>query len=362
MAGNGKAASTRLEPSRAGQRAHDLRLGPQPEYVDADRSHLNRILIEPLTNEALRAEWEEVKKKVGKKGKIRSNQNLSYAGIIAFGHEAQKIFETLTEDEQDYAFFEVGEEIAKHFNTRLTGMVFHRDETAPHAHFQIRGIADDGTMLSQVVKRGALRKVQDITAEVMGRYAPGIERGKDKWVRIEEGEDFASTLNRSVKQLHEDLPAEIAAKEAELAELDQKIEAAQQRREKNVRLALRARDKARGQNEKAMKAAENAERYEKRAADAEAELTELTNLKVGLENRISILRAQAKDAQASYEVNSALARDAQAELDTVRDELAQKKTSVRRLRMKKDALQKTWNDLRTQKENLLRKLAALSSA
>lgn len=311
MAANEKAVSTRLEPSRSGQRAHDLRLGPQPEYVDAERSHLNRVLIEPLTNDALRDEWNEVKNRIGKKGKIRANQNLSYAGIVTFGHEAQGIFEGLTSEQQDAAFLEVGRAIAERFNTRLTGMVFHGDETAPHAHFQIRGMADDGVMLSQVVKRGALRDVQDITAEVMARFTPGIERGKDKWVRIDEGEDFAATVNRSVKQLHEDLPAEIAAKEAELAEAQAKLQT-------NLDRLAKAEKQAAEEGEKAEKARKRAETYEHRADTAREDVTNLETILEDLRKRRSSLEAD----------NRAL------------DEtLAQKKTRVTSLRAKKAALQ-----------------------
>lgn len=310
MAANEKAVSTRLEPSRSGQRAHDLRLGPQPEYVDAERSHLNRVLIEPLTNDALRDEWHEVKNRIGKKGKIRSNQNLSYAGIITFGHEAQGIFEGLTSEQQDAAFLEVGQKIAERFNTRLTGMVFHRDETAPHAHFQLRGMADDGTMLSQVVKRGALREVQDITAEIMARYAPGIERGKDKWVRIEEGEDFAATVNRSVKQLHEDLPAEIAAKEAELAEAQAKLQT-------NLERLAKAKKQTTEEGAKAEKARKRVETYERRADTAREDVANLESILENLRKRRSELEAD----------NRAL------------DEtLAQKKTNVTSLRARKAAL------------------------
>lgn len=311
MAANEKAVSTRIEPSRSGQRAHDLRLGPQPEYVDAERSHLNRVLIEPLTNDTLRDEWREVKNRIGKKGKIRSNQNLSYAGIITFGHEAQGIFEGLTSEQQDAAFLEVGKKIAERFNTRLTGMVFHGDETAPHAHFQLRGMADDGTMLSQVVKRGALRDVQDITAEVMARYAPGIERGKDKWVRIDEGEDFAATVNRSVKQLHEDLPAEIAAKEAELAEAQAKLQT-------NLDRLAKAEKQAAEEGAKAEKARKRAETYERRADTAREDVENLESILEDLRKKRSGLEAD----------NRAL------------DEtLAQKKTSVTSLRARKAALQ-----------------------
>lgn len=310
MAANEKAVSTRIEPSRSGQRAHDLRLGPQPEYVDAERSHLNRVLIEPLTNDTLRDEWREVKNRIGKKGKIRSNQNLSYAGIITFGHEAQGIFEGLTSEQQDAAFLEVGKKIAERFNTRLTGMVFHGDETAPHAHFQLRGMADDGTMLSQVVKRGALRDVQDITAEVMARYAPGIERGKDKWVRIDEGEDFAATVNRSVKQLHEDLPAEIAAKEAELAEAQAKLQT-------NLDRLAKAEKQAAEEGAKAEKARKRAETYERRADTAREDVENLESILEDLRKKRSGLEAD----------NRAL------------DEtLAQKKTSVTSLRARKTAL------------------------
>jgi hypothetical protein len=314
MAANEKAVSTRIEPSRSGQTAHDLRVGPQPEYVDKNRSHLNRILIEPLTNDALRGEWHEVKTQIGKKGKIRSNQNLSYAGIITFGHEAQGMFEGLTSEQQDAAFLEVGKKIAERFNTRLTGMVFHGDETAPHAHFQLRGMADDGTMLSQVVKRGALREVQDITAEVMARYAPGIERGKDKWVRIEEGEDFAATVNRSVKKLRDEaipeLRAKIATKEAELAEAQAKLQT-------NLERLAKAKKQTTEEGAKAEKARKRVETYERRADTAREDVANLESILEDLRKRRSDLEAD----------NRAL------------DEtLAQKKTNVTSLRARKAAL------------------------
>lgn len=297
MTANSKAVSARLEPSRSGQRAHDLRLGPQPEYVDETRSHLNRTIIEPLTSAALRDEWHEVKDRIGKKGKIRSNQNLSYAGIITFGHEAQKIFERLPKERQDAAFLEVGQKIAERFNTRLTGMVFHGDETAPHAHFQLRGIAEDGTMLSQVVKRAALREVQDITARVMASHADGIERGKEKWVRIEEGEDFASTVNRSVQQLHEDLPAEIAAKEAKLAEVTAKLDTNRKRLAKTEADLARAIEQIGAESAKTEKLRDRAATYEARAIKAQAKADRLATELAEIEGRASEAEKRAQEAQ-----------------------------------------------------------------
>ena len=322
MTANSKAVSARLEPSRSGQRAHDLRLGPQPEYVDETRSHLNRTIIEPLASAALRDEWQEVKDRIGKTGKIRSNQNLSYAGIITFGHEAQKIFERLPKERQDAAFLEVGQKIAERFNTRLTGMVFHGDETAPHAHFQLRGIAENGTMLSQVVKRAALREVQDITARVMASHADGIERGKEKWVRIEEGEDFASTVNRSVQQLHEDLPAEIAAKEAKLAEVTAKLDTNRERLTKAEVDLARAIEQIGAESAKAEKIRKRAATYEARATKAQAEADRLATELAEIEGRVAEAEKRAQEAQERAQVAEGRAEALDAAVAPLRDAVA----------------------------------------
>ena len=352
MAANKNAISTRLEPSSAGQRAHDLRLGPQPEYVDATRSHLNRILIEPLTNDQLRAEWLVVKNQVGKHSKLRSNQNLSYSGIVTFGVAAQPIFEALSIEQQNAAIQEVTEKIAGRFNTRLTGLVFHGDETAPHFHYQLRGIANGGTMLSQVVKRAALRETQDIAAEVMQRHAAGIERGKSIMLRRTEGESYADTVNRSVKRLHADLPAEIAAKEAELAQVQAKLD-------KNAGLLSKARaelektiEENGAENAKAEKIRKRAAIYEKRTSDAQAELDRLTAQHKAAET--ALVKVEGAKARATDEVTSAksaLTRIAEEkakasnELDDLNSAMAQKKTNIDNLRARRAALEASLQSL-----------------
>lgn len=325
MAANANAVSVRLEPARDGQRAHDLRIGPQPEYVDTKRSKQNLVLLSPLTNDQLRNEWRKVKERVGNTSKIRSNQNLSYSGIITFGTEAQKIFESLRGEEQNEAFLEIGENISKRFNTDLTGMVVHFDESALHGHFQLRGIANDGTMLSQVLKRSALREVQDIAAEVMNEWAPGIERGKSKKRRLSEGEDYAATVNRSVAQLHADLPREIAEAEAKR---DKELA----RAKKNERLAEKARLKADENDEKATKSLKLAETYEKRAADAQRAVESLVE-------RVSELRATEDRLAVSLAAQ-------QAELVEVKNSVAQKKTNVQTLNATKDRLKAKLQSLR----------------
>ena len=294
--GNSRAAQTRIKGKSAGaiggQRAHDLRIGPQPEYVDPARAHLNRVLIAPQTGTQLRKVCEDRRALRLTARAMKSSAAVGMVGIITFGHEAQKIFETLTLDQQDAAYQETAEAIAKRLNTTLTGLVAHSDESAPHAHFQLPAYDLTGHPISETAKRGALRDLQTITAEVMGRHAPGIERGRSKLDRLKAGASPAEVVNRSVAQLHDELPIEIAEKEARLAELNAKIE-------KNERLAAAALEKAAANEAKADKALKNAALYESRAEKARqernAEERALSNLQLDRrkeEERLERLREQ----------------------------------------------------------------------
>jgi len=55
---NPRAVSARIKSkaskAAANQRAHDLRIGRQPSYVDGTRSHLNRHLVQHVTASQLR--------------------------------------------------------------------------------------------------------------------------------------------------------------------------------------------------------------------------------------------------------------------------------------------------------------------
>lgn len=294
--GNSRAAQTRIKGKSAGaiggQRAHDLRIGPQPGYVDPARAHLNRVLIAPQTGTQLRKVCEDRRALRLTARAMKSSAAVGMVGIITFGHEAQKIFETLTPDQQDAAYQETAEAIAKRLNTTLTGLVAHGDESAPHAHFQLPAYDLTGHPISETAKRGALRDLQTITAEVMGRHAPGIERGRSKQDRLKAGASPAEVVNRSVAQLHDELPIEIAEKEARLAELNAKIE-------KNERLAAAALEKAASSEAKADKALKNAALYESRAENArqerDAEERALSNLQLDRrkeEERLERLREQ----------------------------------------------------------------------
>ncbi|MDD8024580.1 MAG: hypothetical protein PHX82_15910 [Paracoccaceae bacterium] len=78
--------------------------------------------------------------------------------------------------------------------------------------------------MSDMIRCDTASALQDLTAEVMARHCPGIERGHRKRDRVAAGADYAATLHRSVHRLHQDLPAEIAAREADLAALEVEAE------------------------------------------------------------------------------------------------------------------------------------------
>ena len=331
MAGNGSAAQVRIASAGPGQRGHDLRLGAQPGYVVSGMSEENRVLQEPLRQVELRTICLERRARRPSKKAMRSNATVEVAGIITFGRQAQALFEALDADAQDAAYREVAEAVAQRLDTSLSGLVVHRDESAPHAHFQLPGVTHHGYPVSRVAKIGALRDLQTIAARVMARHCPGIERGTPKAVRLAEGEDYADVVHRSVKELHADLPAEIAA-------LKGRAEAAHAKAEKNERLAEGSRAKAAEDGARADKAAKRAETYERRASEARAELERLSAEVVRLQGLAETAEARRAEGQAALDGVSGALTTARRDLADVEGALAQKKTSIASLQATRSAL------------------------
>lgn len=203
-----------------GQRRHDLRIGRSPDYVDQDRAHLNRVVIEPPRPAVMQARADELRALTGAKRAARSNAAIATTGVITFGKAAQKIFEQLTPERQDQAYLAVAERIAQACDTSVRALVVHGDETAPHAHVVWDCRSTDGTPMSKVMKGS---KLQDIAAEVIGEFAPGIVRGVRKSDRIARGDKASAIYNRSVRELHADLPAEIEAARARVEEMQARV-------------------------------------------------------------------------------------------------------------------------------------------
>lgn len=231
--GNSRAASTRIgavtAKKLAGQIRHDLRRGPQPNYVDADRQPLNRVLIEPQSPGQMRSICESRRALRDVQRGIKSNSAVATRGLITFGSEAAQAFERLTPDQQDAAFREVAQTIANRLSTSLHGLVVHMDEATIHAHYQLAAYDVHGNPISKATSPKVLSELQDIVAQVMARHCPGIERGHRYGDRIAAGADFADTIYKSVKTLHRTLPAKLATTQAEVAEKEAALIIAQKR-------------------------------------------------------------------------------------------------------------------------------------
>ena len=272
--------STTTRSGHGGQRVHDMRLGPMPRYVDTTRSHHNDVIIEPPTVEAIADAALERRQARYQRGEmkrqarsIRRDGTVAIKGIITFGVDAQPVIDALSHDEQAQRYRAAAEAVAAEVGTDLVGLVIHRDEGAPHAHFTLSGYAPNGDSVARKLTKGCLSQAQDAAATAYEDL--GISRGKKIGARIADGEDPSSYINRSVTELHRDLPDEVAAARAKAEAEREKAEKAEQRR-----VAAQAKaDEANGQVEKLQKRVANYERRagaaEQRAREAEAEAKRL---------------------------------------------------------------------------------------
>ncbi len=354
-----EAISVRTEPvsgrKAGGQRRHDLRDPAQtPDYVDRSRSHLNSVLIEPPDPTELRAEIAQHRTAAGQQ-KLRADAQTVVRGVITFGTDAQPKIEALTREEQDRLFERVATEIARESGHPLIGLVVHRDESAIHAHYMLRGyrLDEQGKERPWRKTRAEMSRLQDIAAAVPEVKALGIKRGTPKAERIAKGEDRSKVIHRTVRQLHQDLPKELeqarkatehdkATLQAELEKITAELEAQQAKAEKNRRLIEEQERKLAEHRVSEEQAAKRIDAYERRMAKAReeiaaleaskaervAEIEELDTRKAELEAEVQAIEAQEKirfpdtpKAQTvEVIVSKGLLRDKTAKIDVVRAE------------------------------------------
>lgn len=286
-----KTISVRVQPltgrKAGGQRRHDMRDPAHvPDYVDQTRTDQNSVLIEPPDPSQLRAEIEANRKAAGQQ-KLRADARTHVAGIVTFGAEAQGIIEAMSREGQDALFQRIAVAISKESGHELIGLVVHRDESTPHAHFVLRGyrLDEQGREQPWRMGRADMARLQDIAAEQV--KALGIERGERKEAKVSrlreagatEPEITAATVNRSVRQLHRDLPQEIDRRKAEI---DKELAELEAKAEKNRRLIEEQQAKLEAGRVTEEQAQKRIDAYARREADAkekaeklESELQEL---------------------------------------------------------------------------------------
>lgn len=319
---NPHAASVRLRTMRMSkakaQRSHDYRRGKIPDYVAQDRMHLNRTLVELRPLPQIHAENAQLREVAGRKRKIKSNAAVVVAGVITFGHLAADAFNSLTPEQQNKAIRQLAEAIAKKLNTRLESLVIHLDETTIHAHFMLRGYNDAGVAVSDTVKLSTASQIQDLAHQVLSGFCPSIERGQRKRDRLDAGADYADTLHRSVRQLHQDLPAEIAIRQAEVAALaakDAELKASTAKTEEYIR---RLKEDQRALNEKEQN---RLKAYEERLLKKEAEQAALSQEQEKAKRALESLKKEIlEQAEANKQTRQELAEAALAQ-EAVRKDL-----------------------------------------
>jgi len=260
----------------AGQRKHDLREGIIPQYVEPTRSERNQVVLEPPTPANMADEAHRRRKARYERGELerrpgspRRDAAVAIHGIITFGSDGQPAIEALDPDDQTRRYQAAAQAAADELGTDVAGLVIHRDESAAHAHFTLHGYAPDGRPVAKKMTKGRLSQIQDAGAQPYQDL--GLRRGKPIGVRIAAGEDYATTVHRTVAQLHRDLPAELDAAQQRAAEAQAEAE----RQERRLEATQQKLATAESESAKLAKRIENDERRlkdaQKRAETAEAE-------------------------------------------------------------------------------------------
>ena len=194
----------------SGAVAHDFRR-KVPNYVDRSETSRNAILDggPPDIPSSIRSQGERVKARTGKK--IRKDANLFLSGIITFSKDARSQVNGSPPDQQAMKF---AEKFADENRVKLLYLVRHSDETTTHYHCLWENVTSGGESLKNKLSPSVLSSWQDRVGEVFSEI--GIGRGTKKSERLARGEDFSKVIHRSVRKLHEDLPAEILREEERL--------------------------------------------------------------------------------------------------------------------------------------------------
>jgi len=223
-----------LKPNKYhNQLKHDRRDNKYiPKYIDKNRSGENVVIVDSklahitgyqyleYLNKHRQHIFENGESGLKRKRLLTKNNNIAYSGIITFGTEAQKI--VMADRERLKKLYEnVVKRICQEYGTGCIQLIAHFDEQAPHAHFVLRMMNKDGTLLD--LKQKDMKHIQDIAGEVCREMGYDISRGKSKEERMRDGEPMHKYVHRSVRELHHVLPNAIEEKEREKNRLEEEI-------------------------------------------------------------------------------------------------------------------------------------------
>lgn len=206
--------SVHLIPRKASkgawQLAHDFRT-QVPDYVDSEKIKENRVLLgEDVTPQSIKDSIFEQSLRIRKatKKSPRKDANFFLSVVISFSAEARDFVNQNPPESLDALAVKYAEDFAARFDVKLLYVVVHVDESTRHYQFLTENINGNGNSLNNQLGKKDLSALQDKAGEIFAEVA--LSRGIKKKERLANGEDYAKTVHRSVKQLHEDLPREIS--------------------------------------------------------------------------------------------------------------------------------------------------------
>jgi len=339
-----------------------------PKYIDKSRLEENVVItdsrlahitgyeyLESL-NRYRQSTFESGKSGLQRNRKLTKNNNIAYSGVITFGKEAQALVKG-DRDRLNQLYANIVKRICREYGTGCIHLVAHNDEQAPHAHFVLRMIKKDATLLD--LKQRDMKHIQDMAGEVCREMGYDISRGKPKDERMKDGEPMHKYVHRSVRELHntlpkaleekeklvEDLEAEIKTLEARKKTLTEEVKSLEDQREKRIkdiedkdRLIAKAEKQLEELRKNGQEESEKAKRMEKRIATYERRKAKYEKEISGLEEKIdekknevakseeAVVRNQKKierseKLEAEIKGTSVALQTFGANLGTIRDEL-----------------------------------------
>lgn len=240
--------SVRIQTSKQskGQAGHDF--NGRPAYADADRKHLNKMIfggsesdikarIDAQSdsiinrfnkNASIKRELTTTPSERRKIGSWRKTTATHKTAIVTFSSEVRAEKDTLNRDDLDKCALNFFTDFCAKHKCELTYIVRHDDESSPHYHGMFTNVNEQSLKPLKLEKRH-LSVLQDDAGQAFSSM--GMVRGIKRNERLdiarannpqEPGESnklynvriykLANVINRSVSQLHEDLPKEILEK------------------------------------------------------------------------------------------------------------------------------------------------------
>lgn len=315
---------SRLKPNQYhNQLKHDRRENRYiPKYIDKSRIGENVIIVDTKSahitgyeylnylNKHRQDIFESGESGLKRKRLLTKNNNIAYSGVITFGREAQEIV-MKDRERLKLLYANIVRRICQEYGTRCIQLVAHFDEQAPHAHFVLRMMYKDGTLLD--LKQKDMKHIQDIAGEVCREMGFDITRGKSKEERIRDGEPMHTYVHRSVRELHNSLPNAIEEKEVELKNLEEsitelkmvkqglvdEIQSLEEQRDKKIndikdkeRLIAKAEKQLEELKQKGEEESEKAKRLEKRIATYERRKESYEKELSQLEGKLEVKRKE----------------------------------------------------------------------